>query len=119
MLRVSDAMQVGLKTQNAVFPQKGKGKGSCSVVSDSSDPMDCSPPGSSVHGIFQARVPKWGAIAFSIFPKMPVQLPKQYYEKSVPKGFLSLHGIMRGRAASVIRCGPSFMTKTQQCGLGQ
>ena len=31
-----------------------------------SDPMDCSPPGSSVHGIFQARVLKWGAIAFSI-----------------------------------------------------
>ena len=31
-----------------------------------SDPMDCSPPGSSVHGIFQARVLEWGAIAFSI-----------------------------------------------------
>ena len=29
------------------------------------DPMDCSPPGSSVHGIFQARVLEWGAIAFS------------------------------------------------------
>ena len=31
-----------------------------------SDPMDCSPPGSSVHGIFQARVLECGAIAFSI-----------------------------------------------------
>ena len=29
------------------------------------DPMDHSPPGSSVHGIFQARVLEWGAIAFS------------------------------------------------------
>ena len=29
------------------------------------DPVDCSPPGSSVHGIFQARVLEWGAIAFS------------------------------------------------------
>ena len=29
------------------------------------DPMDCSLPGSSIHGIFQARVLKWGAIAFS------------------------------------------------------
>ena len=29
------------------------------------DPMDCSPPGSSVHGAFQARVLEWGAIAFS------------------------------------------------------
>ena len=30
-----------------------------------SDPMDCSRPGSSIHGIFQARVLEWGAIAFS------------------------------------------------------
>ena len=28
------------------------------------NPMDCSPPGSSIHGIFQARVLEWGAIAF-------------------------------------------------------
>ena len=31
-----------------------------------SDPMDCSPPGSPVPGIFQARVLEWGAIAFSL-----------------------------------------------------
>ena len=36
---------------------------SCLTLSDS---MDCSTPGSSVHGIFQARVLEWGAIAFSI-----------------------------------------------------
>ena len=30
-----------------------------------SDPMDCSLPGSSVHGIIQARVLEWGATAFS------------------------------------------------------
>ena len=30
-----------------------------------SDPMDCSAPGSSIHGIFQARVLEWVAIAFS------------------------------------------------------
>ena len=30
-----------------------------------SDPMDCSLPGSSVHGVLQARVLEWGAIAFS------------------------------------------------------
>ena len=35
---------------------------SCLTVSN---PMDCSLPGSSVHGIFQARVLEWGAIAFS------------------------------------------------------
>ena len=32
---------------------------------DSSDPMDCSLLGSSIHGIFQARVLEWGAISFS------------------------------------------------------
>ena len=31
----------------------------CSTLSD---PMDCSPPGSSIHGIFQASVLEWGAI---------------------------------------------------------
>ena len=30
------------------------------------NPMDCSPPGFSLHGIFQARVLEWGAIAFSV-----------------------------------------------------
>ena len=35
---------------------------SCPTLSDR---VDCSPPGSSVHGIFQARVLEWGAIAFS------------------------------------------------------
>ena len=29
------------------------------------DPMDCSLPGSYIHGIFQARVLEWGASAFS------------------------------------------------------
>ena len=32
------------------------------------DPMDCSLPGSSIHGIFQARVLEWGAIALSVPP---------------------------------------------------
>ena len=36
-------------------------------MSDSSDPMDYSLPGSSIHGIFQAKVLEWGAIAFSVF----------------------------------------------------
>ena len=29
------------------------------------DPLDCSPPGSSIHGLFQARVLEWGDVAFS------------------------------------------------------
>ena len=47
-----------------------------------SNPMDCSPPGSSIHGIFQARVLEWGAIAFSgkaqctwiIFPRVALSI---------------------------------------------
>ena len=35
---------------------------SCQTLSN---PMDCNPSGSSIHGIFQARVLEWGAIAFS------------------------------------------------------
>ena len=54
-----------------------------------SDPMDCSPPGSSVHGIFQARVLEWGAIAFStptavkvagVTPRIPhVRVKRAYH----------------------------------------
>ena len=51
------------------FPmhESEKWKWSRSAVSNSSDPMDCSLPGSFIHGIFQARVLEWGAIAFSIY----------------------------------------------------
>ena len=38
-----------------------------------SDPMDCSLPGSSIHGIFHARLLEWGAIAFS---KRTLRLPQ-------------------------------------------
>ena len=41
-----------------------------SVMSDC-DPRDCSPPGSSVHGILQARILKWAAIPFSRGPSQP------------------------------------------------
>ena len=54
--------------------EREKWKWSCSVVSDSSDPMDCSLPGSSIHGIFQAKVLEWGAIAFSVWAHSSLQL---------------------------------------------
>ena len=44
-----------------------------------SDPMDCSLPGSSVHGIFQARVLEWGAIAYD--PQMNVNVSGQNFTK--------------------------------------
>ena len=40
-------------------------RASCSVTSDCCDPIDCSPPGSSVHRILQARIQEWVAISFS------------------------------------------------------
>ena len=43
-----------------------------------SDPMDCSLPGSSVHGIFRATVLEWGAIAFSHY-----QLQKKQFRIKV------------------------------------
>ena len=48
------------------------------------DPMDCSLPGSSIHGIFQARVLEWGAIAFSEsgYRKNITQHKKAIYDKS-------------------------------------
>ena len=45
-----------------------------------SDPMDCSPPGSSTHGIFQASVLEWGAIAFSIGISM-LLLPLSHFSR--------------------------------------
>ena len=50
------------------LPQCMKVKNECEVAQSGptlSDPMDCSPPGSSVPGSLQARVLEWGAIAFS------------------------------------------------------
>ena len=52
-----------------------------------SDPMDCSLPGSSVHGIFQARVLEWGAIAFSDLLMVTREKVKDY--SSLKKNILN------------------------------
>ena len=49
---------------------------SCLTLSDA---MDCSPPGSSTHGIFQARVLEWVAIAFSVFYLEPWTILLGYF----------------------------------------
>ena len=51
------------------------------------DPMDCSPPGSTIHGIFQARVLEWVAIAFST--ELPGQ-PPNTIKMSSTAGWLAL-----------------------------
>ena len=57
-----------------------------------SDPMDCSLPGSSIHGIFQARVLEWGAIAFSIQGLYVINIPmKLYYSLNMTCMFPVLH----------------------------
>ena len=53
-----------------------KWKWSRSVCLTRSNPMDCSLPGSSTHGIFQARALEWGAIAFSAMPPIPCLFPQ-------------------------------------------
>ena len=52
-----------------------------------SNPMDCSLPGSSVHGIFQARVLEWGAIAY---PWSTSQFPPQSVTP-IRKVFILIH----------------------------
>ena len=61
-----------------------------------SDPMDCSLPGSSVHGIFQARVLEWVAIAFSDDqPRQHIKKQRHYFANkglsSQSYGFSSSH----------------------------
>ena len=62
-----------LQSHSWAFIQKER-KWSCSVMSDSLRPHDRSLAGSSVHGIFQARVQEWGAIAFSDTRRGPYQI---------------------------------------------
>ena len=51
-----------------------------------SDPMDCSLPGSSIHGIFQAGVLEWGAIAFSAL----IAILQNYFDGDIL--FLCING---------------------------
>ena len=52
------------------------------------DPMDCSPPGSSVHGIFQARVLEWGAIAISGGGWTSIQKPTPHMTSRELRAFI-------------------------------
>ena len=61
-----------------------------SVVPDSYSPMDCSPPGSSVHGISQVRILEWLAISFSRGSSQP----RNQNSCLLRKAFLSLLAIL-------------------------
>jgi len=64
-----------------------------------SDPMDYSLPGSSVHGIFQARVLEWGAIAFSYFGASELNFHPSsiQFSRSVMSDSLQRHGLQHAR----------------------
>ena len=53
------------KKDPELYPPAAAAAASLQSCPTLSDPMDCSPPGSSIHGIFQGRVLEWGATAFS------------------------------------------------------
>ena len=69
----------------------------CSVVSDC-DPMDYSPPGSSVYGILQARILEWVAICFSAGSSWPKGGTRIFCVSCIAGGFvknLSLWGSLQ------------------------
>ena len=86
-----------------------------------SDPMDCSLPGSSVHGIFQARVVEWGATAFSALIVQLVKNPPAMQETQkiwvltlgqedpLEKGMATHASILTGKShgqRSLVGCSP-------------
>ena len=70
-----------------------------------SDPMDCSLPGSSVHGIFQAGVLEWGAIAFSreslVKPNYKCSLLNNFWANLVIKPTSGAITVFRGNMRSI------------------
>ena len=65
------------------------------------DRMDCSPPGSSVHGFLQARIPEWVAISFSRGSSQPSRHLIKYTFPS--SAFLSHACALKGRVSRIAR----------------
>ena len=72
------------------------------------DPMDCSPPGSSIHGIFQARVLEWGAISFSRGSSWPRDrtlvsriVGSRFYHWGKPSDWIVIHHSKKLHLANV------------------
>ena len=85
-----------------------------------SRPMDCSLPDSSVHGIFQARVLEWGAIAFSGVPTMPhvflstLKWPINKVDKNFP-ALIKLKSLWENRETYHISNVTSIMLSLGRC----
>ena len=71
------------------------------------DPMNCSLPGSSVHGIFQARVLEWGAIAFSEQVSFYfMTLVTVHGDFGAQENSLSLLPLLFSRKSKILKNGP-------------
>ena len=57
------------------------------------DPMVCSPPGSSAHGTFQARILEWGAIAAHTEVCKPVTITKYQFPVAVVTNYYKLNDV--------------------------
>ena len=60
-----------------------------------SDPMDCSPPGSSIYGFSQERVLEWGATAFSVMEVSLSELRELVMDREA--GCAAIHGVTKSR----------------------
>ena len=69
---------------------------SCSTLSN---PMDCSPPDSSIHGIFQARVLEWCVIAFSVGFLREVYFSFVSLGRLIPRHFILSDAMVNGIAS--------------------
>ena len=70
-----------------------------------SDPMDCSLPGSSVHGIFQARVLEWGAITFSadlVYQPVTLLIQMRNLTSKLPQ-FVTVFNMKQRKPGALIR----------------
>ena len=77
-----------------------------------SDPMDCSLPGSSVHGIFQARVLEWGAIAYPPPSKDELRIKQEATEASAMAG--KQQSSLPPISAFLTACGPRLSQMPQR-----
>ena len=83
-----------------------------------SNPMDCSLPGSAVHGIFQARVLEWGAIAFSDSkPRLTVNIAFTKMMRAAPGGPLNFYGIRVRKSPLFPKSLLSYSTSVSFCSL--
>ena len=62
------------------------------------NPMDCSPPGSSVHGVLQARILEWGAVPSSRALPHPGREPTSARPPALAGGFLTTSATWEARA---------------------